>query len=198
MRWSVGQDAPEGLLQAEVFDPEGHARVLGDVLEGHVALLVFLRHYGCTGCSQQVDALVPVSQALHDLGVRLVLLGNGQPEHLKAFVERLKLAGYPFELFTDPSRAAYRAVGLTRSLWRVFGPTALAREVLVRTMGYTSTALEGDVLQQGGVGLLDRQGKLRFFAEPEVAAKPVAIERIVDATMSVVAERVGAESLAVV
>ncbi|MEQ9322407.1 MAG: peroxiredoxin-like family protein [Polyangiaceae bacterium] len=198
MAWQIGSPMPEALANATVRTRGGEAVRLGDELRGQSVLLVFLRHYGCTGCSQQVDALAPHMSRIHDAGVKIVLIGNGQPEHLIAFERRQRLEGYPYVALTDPELEAYRAAGLERSAWAVFGPRALAREIVVRTMGYQSHELEGDVLQQGGVALVDAEGVLRFFATPPVAAEPIPAERIVDAAMRLVTEQVATTSSAIV
>jgi hypothetical protein len=59
-----------------------------------------------------------------------------------------------------------------------------------------SHAKEGDVLQQGGVMVIDADGTLRFFAEAPVAAEPVPADRIVDAAMALVAERAASSASA--
>jgi len=179
---------PDELLDASAFDQDGHARTLRDAIAKRAALVVFLRHFGCTGCSQQVDALIPHVAQLSQLGLTIVLIGSGQQQHLAGFIERHKLAGYPLEMLTDPSLTMFRAAGLQRSLWRTLGPTALAKEVVARTRGYFSTNLEGDVFQQGGVLLCDPRGTVVFSREHRYASEPIAATVIVKAALRLVAQ----------
>lgn len=183
MTLEIGSEVPSELLGVEVLDAEGGAQTFQTVLGDVATLLVFLRHFGCTGCAQQLDVLVPHLSSLHELGLETVLLGSGEPHHLAAFLERQRLDGYPLRAFTDPQAGAHRAAGLSRSAWRVFGPSALAREVVVRGMGYTSGHKEGDVLQSGGVVLL-RGRTVVFFRQARVAAEPVPAAPIVTAAVT--------------
>lgn len=183
MTLAVGSKAPAAMFEAEVLDADAEACRLGSVLGQGTALLVFLRHFGCTGCAQQLDVLAPHLASLHALGLQTVLIGSGDPEHLSAFLERQRLDGYALRAYTDPTATVHRAAGLSRSPWRVFGPSALAREVVVRTMGYSSGRKEGDVLQSGGVVIL-RGRTVSFFRQARVAAEPVPAATIVQAAVA--------------
>ncbi|MEM9692054.1 MAG: AhpC/TSA family protein, partial [Myxococcota bacterium] len=112
---------------------------------------------------------------------------NGEPAHLVSFIERQDLVDYPFVLRTDPSLAVYRAASLARSRWRVFGPPALFREVVVRLRGYRSYALEGDVLQQGGTALIDSRGVVQSWREAQLAAEPVDVRPMVERAVALAA-----------
>ncbi len=181
------EPVPETLWTHELLDGDNRPHTLGDLIRGKPAVLVFLRHFGCTGCSQQVDALVPHVARLEALGVCTVLIGNGAPRFIGGFVARQKLDGYPLVLVTDPSLRVYGLVGLDRSVWRTLGPVALAHEIAARARGYFSTDKEGDILQQGGVVVVDAEGVPQFAASARYAAQPVDPALVVEAAVRVAA-----------
>lgn len=185
MTLETGSRVPSELVEAEILDADGGAHRLGSALGDVATLLVFLRHFGCTGCAQQLDVLVPHLASLHELGLETVLIGSGTPAHLADFCERQRLEGYPLRAYTDPTTTSHRAAGLSRSPWRVVGPAALAREVMVRTMGYTSGRKEGDVMQSGGVVILCSR-TVAFFRQARVAAEPVPAAAIVEAAVATI------------
>ena len=122
----VGQLVPALLADAIVRDPRhGREQRLGAAWATRDAVVVFVRHFGCAGCSAHVGELRPRLAELAQLGVGVALVGSGSPEHLAAFVAREQLAGHPIDPFTDPTRAAYLAADLERSWLGVVGPRAL-------------------------------------------------------------------------
>ncbi|MCZ6626185.1 MAG: peroxiredoxin-like (seleno)protein, partial [Deltaproteobacteria bacterium] len=63
----------------QVLKPDGTNVRLGDYWIKRPTLLVFLRHFGCMGCSQHVNELSPRLLELYNLGMRTVFVGNGEP-----------------------------------------------------------------------------------------------------------------------
>jgi hypothetical protein len=137
--------------------------VLGESWATSDAVLVFVRHFACAGCSAHVGELRPRLHELATLGVTTVLIGNGTPDQLAAFVERQNLAGHPLELVTDPSRAAYLAADLERSLLGTVGPRAVASFLGLAAKGHRQGLPQGDLTQQGGTLYVTRQGELAFY-----------------------------------
>jgi peroxiredoxin len=184
---ALGEPLPEALWTHELLDGDSRPHALETLIREQPAIIVFLRHFGCTGCSQQVDFFVPHLPRLDALGVRTVLVGNGAPQFIGGFVARHKLDGYPLVLVTDPTLRVYQLAGFDRSLWRTLGPVALAHELAARARGYFSTQKEGDILQQGGVAVMDSAGIVRFAAASEYAAKPIDAALVVEAAVRVAA-----------
>ena len=206
----VGAKLPQTLVDAKVALADGSSTV-GALLEGgsanptgghagperaglvaaqtRAALILFLRHFGCTGCWMQIDALRPHLGTLTDMGLRVLLIGNGAARFIDAFVERMRLHDAPITLCTDESLACHRAVGLERSWLRTVGPTALVRELAARARGYRSFDKEGDVAQQAGALLIDAERRVVFFEAARYAAEPVAADVIVSHAMALLTLR---------
>jgi peroxiredoxin len=182
----LGQRFDKG-LSCSVLDRSGQARSLSrslaSLLEGRAALLVFLRHFGCVGCDLQLSLLLPRQPELADLGVRIVLIGNGPPEHAAAFSERWSLAEREIDLVTDPSLGVFRAAGLERSAWATFGPQAMWSELLAMGAGQRPRRRAGDRFQQGGTLLLDQSGAVVFFHANRFVGDCVDAADVVDAAM---------------
>jgi len=117
-------------------------------------------------------------------GVSVVAVSFAEPARLVHYQE---LHQWPFPIFADPERAAYRALNLQRlSLFRVFSPATLKRYLQLLFKGMKQEPYGGDdIYQSGGDFLLDRQGYI-FFAHrsedpadrPEAARLVVEIDRL--------------------
>ena len=110
-------------------------------------------------------------QQYQDAGLRIVLIGLGMPEKAREFKQELDL---PFTVLCDPAKQSYSAFGLTRrlNLLRELRPQSAARFVTdIRQHGGAST--EQDMLQLGGVFVVDRAGVVRFaFAALRASDQP--------------------------
>ena len=135
-------------------DPEAPPASLGSLLHPGPVLLVFVRHFGCTGCSQNVTDLQPWLRELSERGVQTVIVGTGKPTHLRGFVERFRLQDYAVEAVTDPTRRAHTAAGLRRSWWGTLGPRGLWDLLAGFGRGHLNGLPQGDTAQQGGTLLL--------------------------------------------
>ena len=169
--------------ELEVIDRGGRARALRSVVLPGPTLLVFLRHFGCVGCEALVTALVPRQPELSDLGVRIVLVGNGAPEHLRGFAERHGLDERHVTLVTDPSLAVFAAARLLRSTWATFGPRSLFTEARAIGRGLRPGRRHGDRLQQGGALLLDERGEVVSRHVDAFVGDHARPEDVVDAAM---------------
>ncbi len=89
----------------------------------------------------------------HDL--HLVVIGNGQPEHARAFREDERI---PFPLWVDPKMEAYRAAGLRRGVTKTLGPRSLGHMVRALRGGHRQKAVQGDPWQLGGTFVITPQG----------------------------------------
>ncbi len=159
----VGEPAPEALLTAPVLDASGQERALGSCFEPDPALLLFLRHYGCVGCMQQVEALTPRVPELAEHGVRAVYLGSGTPEQVRGFIERHGLADKPVVMLTDPKLASYAAADMGRSLWSMVEPRSIIAQLRAMGAGFLPGRMQGDGQQQGGAVLLDHEQRVAWI-----------------------------------
>ncbi len=130
------------------------ARTLGELVAERPTLVVFLRHFGCIGCAEQVHEILPRLAELETIDVAVLLIGSGPPEHIEAFVERNDLRDKHAVVVTDPSLAAFRAAGLRRSFWATYGPRAVVDFARALSRGHTPRPTDGDLFQQGGALLI--------------------------------------------
>ncbi len=155
MAVAVGSPVPEELARAPVLDASGASAPLGSYFGDDATLLVFLRHFGCIGCSIQVAEIAPRLRQFHELGLRSVFIGNGNADHIAGFVERHGLGDKSVTIVTDPTLKTYASLHLPRSIWATFGPRAVLEALQARGRGLQNYRTEGDDLQQGGLLLLD-------------------------------------------
>ena len=177
---TIGQTLPESLINATVCDRKEVSHRLGSLWENQITLLVFLRHFGCIGCSVHMADLAPRLDELHDLGLRTILIGNGAPNFVQGFVDRYAINEKKVTIVTDPSLKTYEAAALRRSWWATFGFWSLLDVIRALMAGHTQKTIEGDTLQQGGVILTDRQGKVAFFHGNESLAHHAQTVDVID------------------
>jgi hypothetical protein len=180
----LGQPVPAALAEARVLDARGDARPLATCWAERDAVLVFVRHFACAGCSEHVAELRPRLAELVALETRVALIGNGTPAHLAAFVERQQLADHPLDVFTDPTLAAYRAAELDRSWVGTMGPRALARLARLAVTGHLNGRTRGDLLQQGGALYVTRAGVLAFHHRSARVGDNARVIDVVDVALS--------------
>ena len=178
-----GESVPKALARCTVLDREGRAIELASLWAKGPTLLVFLRHFGCLCLSAQMTELVPRLFDLHKLGMRTVFIGNGPPHQIDTFIERFLLVDKPVEIVTDPSLTSFRAAGLVRSWWAIFGPKALWEVIRALGHGHINRWGQGDNLQQGGILLVDAEGKVAwYYRNLSIGGHPPSVE-IVDAAI---------------
>ena len=106
-------------------------------------------------------------------GAQLVAVGQGTEEEAGHYCAKFA-SGFP--CLGDPDRSGYRALSLKRGSWwsTVFRPffTAPAESLrLIRNADLGASRLpSSDVLQLGGVAIVDRRGRLRFLHVAQTTA----------------------------
>jgi len=128
-------------------------------------LLVFLRHFGCRFCKQQVHAVKMVHDQLRESGTEVVIVSLGTPEQIGRFRADVTLPE-SIEVYVDPepdTPVAYAAFKLRSSRDFVVGHPRVAElgakalEEGFRDGGYPTAdgaPYTGDVFQVGGVFVL--------------------------------------------
>jgi peroxiredoxin len=159
----AGDPLPPELTAATVLDEEGEPYALRELIAGRPCLLIFLRHFGCIGCSENVHDLGPRLAELEHMGLQTLFIGNGAPRFIEDFVARNGIADRSARFFTDPTLRAFRATGLHRGVLRTLGPRAVADAVGALGRGHRQGRLLGDPWQQGGTLLVDRAGVVRYL-----------------------------------
>ncbi|WVW83667.1 hypothetical protein I302_105688 [Kwoniella bestiolae CBS 10118] len=98
----------------EVIDERGKKVRFGDLVRNRRTIVIFIRHWYCPLCAQYMNSiLAEVSlDALEEANVDLIIIGNGSDKMLDGY--RNKSFRCPFKMYTDPTLALYRSLGLTR------------------------------------------------------------------------------------
>ena len=157
-----------------VFDPDGREIRLGELWANQTAVLVFVRHFGCLFCRQQIAAIGPLRERVRSLGAELAVIGHGSLEQTRAFRDE---QAAPLPLFTDPTRKAYCALGMRRDPRSVLTLRVLARSVKAWARGFRQTRVAGDPFQQGGVVVIAPTGVERYrFISREAGDHPPAAD----------------------
>ena len=115
---AVGDLAPEATL----LDRTGASVALSSTWQGHPAVLVFLRYFGCPFCQMQVVGLRADRERFEERTTTVVLIGQGSPEEGARFCDGKEVL---FECVLDTEGWVYSDYGLGRgSLRQVFGPAS--------------------------------------------------------------------------
>jgi peroxiredoxin len=150
---------PHVLDGLTVFDPEGHAVPMATLWDTRPAVLMFVRHFGCLLCKQQVAGMTPWLDRIRARGAELYVVGNGSVEQARAFRDEQRL---PCPVLTDPTREAYCALEMRRGPRTVLRPVVLLRSLGAWLRGFRQHSVAGDPLQQGGVLVVEPGGGERF------------------------------------
>ncbi|HEX8790442.1 MAG TPA: peroxiredoxin-like family protein [Polyangiaceae bacterium] len=97
--------------------------------------------------------------AIREAGAELVVVGNGSPEFARAFRDELGLDG---PLYTDPTLRTYALAGFKRGVLATFSPKGVVHAARAMRKGFRQTARRGDALQQGGLLVVDRSGRILY------------------------------------
>ncbi len=163
MALKIDKALPDSFANAEVLSLKEEKVPIKSLYTERPTLLVFIRHFGCIGCTTQMLALEPHLVELDSLGLSINIIGNGQFQYLEGFVEKFKLQGKPVQLFTDPTLNAYKQAQLTRSVWQALGPRTWLDYLRAFSKGIGQTSIQGDNLQLGGTMLVNTEGLLKFY-----------------------------------
>lgn len=109
-RWDAlppqaGDPAPDLALP----DTDGRVRQLSEFWKERPALVLFLRHFGCSCLRERVESLQEALPDLGDAGAAVVTIVQGESERTRAVAER---RGYAFPILCDPERLAYTRYGV--------------------------------------------------------------------------------------
>jgi hypothetical protein len=97
--------------------------------------------------------------AIETRGARLVFIGNGSPAQARDF-QAVHAPGC--EVFTDPSRATYQALGARRGVGATLGPAAARTALRTLRRGFRQSSVQGDAWQLGGVLVVRPGGRVSY------------------------------------
>lgn len=181
----LGQSPPSDLANATVLDSDGASVPLASFWGSGPTLIIFLRHFGCLGCSAHVNEIAPRFPELNQLGIRTVFVGNGRPHFIEGFIERHGLGDKQVDIVTDPSLKVFAAAGFKRSILSTLGPRAAISAARALAAGHRQTSIQGDGLQQGGTLILNQQGEVVFYHASKYVGDHAAAVEVIDTAMRV-------------
>ena len=161
--FAIGDPLPDDLLDKEVHTLEGRLPLRALLDTSRANLVVFLRHFGCIGCSMNLTELGPRFTELDRLGIQTVLIGNGSAQFLEPFIAHFNLDKAPVRVATDTSEGleSYAAAGMIRSFWRTVGPRSALDFARGLANGHTNR-IKGDWWQMGGAIFIDVDARVRL------------------------------------
>jgi peroxiredoxin len=183
-----GEPVPRAIAGAMVIGATGARVRLDSFWNDRACVVLFLRHFGCIGCAQQVTELSPRLDEIDRAGVHVLLVGNGTPDQMAAFRERHALSDKKVELVTDPELVGYRAAGLERSIGSTLGPRSMLEHLRLWGTGLRGHRVAGDMTQQGGAMLVDAVGVVRLARRSHSIADHVAASDLVDLALRLAIE----------
>lgn len=150
----------EALSACTVNDADGKAITVGTLWEKQPLLLLFVRHFACLFCREEVKDLKPHFDEIRQAGTAIAIIGNGSTHFANAFRTELAL---DVPIYTDETRAAYAAASLTRSVGSMLHPGAGVALFRAWFKGSApSLAVQGDAQQQGGTFVIRPPGEIVF------------------------------------
>jgi peroxiredoxin len=163
----------------EVLDVEGRPHRLREAWAQRACALVFVRHFGCLLCREQVAQLRPHIPEIREAGGDLVVVGTGKPYFAEPF--RKDLGILDVEVYIDPDRRAYDLAGFRRSVSALLHPRAVWHYIRAFFAGHRYDGMQGDALQQGGVLVIASDGTIVFRFASKVSGDHPKVERILSA-----------------
>ena len=150
---------PHVLDDLALLDPDGRLVRVGDLWSDRMAVLMFVRHFGCLFCKQQVAEIAPFLGRIRAAGAELFVIGQGSVEEAREFRDEHRLE---MRLLTYPTRQAYCALGMRRGAASALKPAVVLRGLEAMRQGFRQTRTKGDPLQQGGVLVIAPGGEERY------------------------------------
>jgi peroxiredoxin len=145
------------ISEIEVLNTRSELVRLGSLFADTPSVVIWLRHFGCSFCLEQVKVLVSALPEIRAAGGQLVLIGHGTPAQALHF-QQMKAPGTL--VVTDPDRTSYRTLGAHRSVWGILGPGDFASWRRGRRLGIRSEGLQGDALQLGAAMVVVPPGRV--------------------------------------
>jgi len=181
-----GQALPDEVKAIALLDENNQSLALGSLLEDRVAVLVFLRHFGCIACSEHVSEWKPRLREFDRIGARVIFIGNGEPKHLAGFINKVGLADEPASAYTEPSQKLHRAIGLVNSVGSTVGPGAVFNALRAFSRGHLQTSVEGDAMQQGGLLITQPGGVVAYIHRERQLGDYLDVSEVLERVISLI------------
>jgi peroxiredoxin len=169
---NVVRSAPREVLSLAMNTRTDEGVAIGQLSRSNPLLLVFLRHAGCTFCREALSDIARQREAIESAGATIVLVHMGDPGSGRELLAKYGLNDLP--RISNPSRALYRAFGLSRgTLGMLLGPRVWVRGFQSAVLnGHGAGPLMGDGFQMPGVFVIFHGQVLRSFRHTSPADRP--------------------------
>ena len=111
-----------------------------------------------------------------------LVIGNGSAYFVKIFAEDM---GLDFPVYTDPSRATFKALGFRRDLAEIFSFDLVRNSRRAMSKGFRQTSTQGDALQLGGLVLVRADGSVPWIYRSRVAGDHPPVTQILEACRAI-------------
>ena len=116
--------------------------------------LVFMRHYGCIFCREQLASLREFKDD------NIILVGMGDQKDTVEFKRRMEV---PQPIISDPTKALFQQFGLRRASFGQFvNRRVVTRGVNALRAGHREGIPNADPLQLAGIFILNTDGEVVF------------------------------------
>lgn len=149
------------LAPLRLTEDDGVPVSMGEFWAERAVVLVFVRHFGCVFCREQVNQLKKHVPEIRARGAEMLIVGSGNETFAAAFREDLAL---DVPILVDPDLVAYRTAGLRRDIRAALSPKVVPNAWRAFKDGYRSRTVQGDPWQQGGVFVIGRGGEDVLFS----------------------------------
>ncbi|KAF3931730.1 hypothetical protein ABW19_dt0207760 [Dactylella cylindrospora] len=181
-------------LQLPIQDAEGNFHTFESLVqpdsETDTVAVIFVRHFFCGLCQNYIESLSPLitPETLKAHKTRLMIIGCGGAGMIKEYAKEI---GTRFPVYTDHSRAIYKAFGMGRTLQGPAKKPAYVKTSVVEmgikalkyavrsAMGGGAIWEAGDMSQVGGEWFI-RNGKLEWGHRMPDTAGHMSAEEIWD------------------
>lgn len=132
----------------------GETRELSEFYKDKPLVLVFLRHFGCIFCREQIAGLRPYAD------LNIIFVSMGKVNEAADFKVKMEI---PQPLISDPNKRLYEAFGLRRGSFRqVVNPVTTRKGLTAFKAGHRPGMLKQDPWMMAGVFRVDPDGEVTF------------------------------------
>jgi hypothetical protein len=147
------------LAAAMVLEPDGTKLRLAGAWAEHPAVIVWLRHFGCVFCREQVEEIRSRRSEIEALGGGIAFVGNGTARAAGWFQKKFAADS---TVLTDPDLASYKAIGARSGMLSTLGPSAWGAGLRAFRSGARQSMTRGHAYQQGGLVVMAPKNRVLY------------------------------------
>ncbi len=132
----------------------GETRDLSDFYTEKPLILVFLRHFGCIFCREQIAELREFRSE------NIIFVSMGRIQEASDFKRKMEI---PQVMISDPNKLLYEAFGLRRgSFGQILNPTLTRKSIRLMQSGHKFGVLKHDPWMMAGVFRIEQDGEVSY------------------------------------